>query len=183
MASFENSVSKTLKWEGGYTVDTGGKTKYGISQNAYPNENIPGLTLERAKELYRRDFWNPINGDRINQQESADALFDFGVNAGLSRARKEAWRALQALGVPNNGVLADAINRAGAAFPAALGSRRVDFYRALARSNPSKYGEYLKGWEKRARAFFAFSPLGLVFLALVAGGAYYYYKKTQKGNT
>ena len=37
--------------------DPGGLTKYGISKKAYPNEDIANLTLERAKELFRRDYW------------------------------------------------------------------------------------------------------------------------------
>jgi len=182
MANFENAVSKTLKWEGGFTVDTGGKTKYGISQNAYPNEDIPNLTLDRAKQLYRRDYWEPIQGDRIAAQDAAEALFDFAVNAGLSRAKSEARKALQAAGIVPGANLADSINRAGKYFAPAIGSRRISFYRDLAAANPAKYKKYLAGWEKRAKAFFQYSPLGLfLFLSLVAGGGYYYFKKSQKG--
>lgn len=185
MASFENAVSKTLKWEGGFTVDTGGKTKFGISQNAYPNIDIPSLTLEQAKEIYRRDYWAPVKGDQITDQSAANALFDFGVNAGLGRAGKEARNALNALGYSfpagsaiDSKVL-EAINKAGESFAVALGNKRLEFYKALAASNPEKYGMYLTGWTKRAKDFFKVSPIGGAALALALVLGFVVYKKAR----
>lgn len=36
--------------------DPGGKTKYGISQKAYPALNIKALTLNEVKKIYFRDY-------------------------------------------------------------------------------------------------------------------------------
>jgi len=84
MADFEASVSKTLAWEGGYVhdvLDPGGETKFGIAKRFHPDVDIAALTVKRAKEIYRAEYWNPLY-DGISSQEVADELFDFGVNVG-----------------------------------------------------------------------------------------------------
>lgn len=61
--SFEKIIEFTLKWEGFLSDDKddpGGLTKYGISQKHHPALNIPELTLDEAKELYRKEYWEPI---------------------------------------------------------------------------------------------------------------------------
>lgn len=71
--------------EGGYgndENDPGGETKFGISKRSYPKEDIKNLTIEMAQEIYLHDFWNPILGDQINDQNIANSIFDFAVNAG-----------------------------------------------------------------------------------------------------
>ena len=58
--NFDVAFEKLIGHEGGYVNDArdpGGETKYGISKRAYPDEDIAGLTLERAKQIYRRDCW------------------------------------------------------------------------------------------------------------------------------
>lgn len=192
MASFDLAVEKTLKWEGGKTTDTGGFTNFGISQNAYPNLDIEHLTRDGAKAIYRRDYWDALALDKVGDQASAAAMFDFAVNAGLSRARTEAQAALLAAGIASDkgAALVDSMNRMGAAFASALTNRRIAFYRGLAAKNPSKYGQYLTGWEKRAKSFFsgasgiaqglAGSKITWVILAAAIGGGYWYYKKRIK---
>ncbi|GIW22249.1 MAG: hypothetical protein KatS3mg068_1256 [Candidatus Sericytochromatia bacterium] len=57
MASFDIAISKTLKWEGGYVNDPkypGGETKFGISKAFYPTLDIKNLTLQKAKEIYKK---------------------------------------------------------------------------------------------------------------------------------
>jgi lysozyme family protein len=85
--SFERAIEFTLKWEGGETVDTGGYTKFGISQKAYPYLDIKNLTLEQAKEIYKRDYWNQIKGDELPQR-IALVVFDTAVNVGVKRASR-----------------------------------------------------------------------------------------------
>ena len=66
MGSFEDVMVGVLRREGGYVNsphDRGGETKYGISKNAYPHEDIRGLTIDRAMQLYRRDYWDRANVD------------------------------------------------------------------------------------------------------------------------
>lgn len=85
MADFTKAFELMIGHEGGYVndpQDPGGETKFGISKRSYPKEDIKNLTIERAREIYMRDFWNPILGDQINDQNIANSIFDFAVNAG-----------------------------------------------------------------------------------------------------
>lgn len=62
-------------------------TKYGISAMAYPSLDIENLTLVEAREIYRRDYWTPIYGDRL--PSGIDLFtFDAAVNQGITRAAK-----------------------------------------------------------------------------------------------
>jgi lysozyme family protein len=60
-------------------------TKFGISAATYPNTDIPNLTLDEAKALYQRDFWDRIEGDRL-PAPLALLVFDAAVNNGTERA-------------------------------------------------------------------------------------------------
>ena len=70
--TFDEIIDVVLEHEGGYVndpTDTGGETKYGISKRAYPDEDIKELTVERAKELYKKDYW-----DRFKVESFPDRL-------------------------------------------------------------------------------------------------------------
>lgn len=76
--------------EGGYVNDandSGGETKYGISKKVYPYIDIPNLTIEQAKEIYKKDYWNRCKCDYLPDALSV-AVFDFAVNSGTKRAIK-----------------------------------------------------------------------------------------------
>lgn len=86
---FDRIVEFTLKWEGGYSDDSsdpGGETRYGISQRAYPKEDVKNLTLERAKELYKRDYWDKVAKGEYDVLDMC--AFDTCVHCGVSRARR-----------------------------------------------------------------------------------------------
>lgn len=60
--NFDQAFELLIGHEGGYANrspadDPGGETNFGISRRSYPGEDIKGMTLARAKEIYRRDFW------------------------------------------------------------------------------------------------------------------------------
>jgi len=103
---FEAALSFTLRWEGGFQNDpadsgnwTGGKvgvgalvgTKYGISAASYPNLDIPNLTLAQAGEIYRRDYWNALNLDTLEDYRMALLMFDSAVQHGKARAGEWLW--------------------------------------------------------------------------------------------
>lgn len=67
--------------------DPGGTTKYGISQRSYPHIDIPTLTIDQAKMLYRRDFWEPCGCDEL-PSAFAIATFDCAVNQGMGPAKR-----------------------------------------------------------------------------------------------
>lgn len=86
---FETAFKEVIAYEGGYVNDPrdpGGETKFGISKKAYPKLDIKGLTPEKAKEIYRRDYWDPLKLEDLNA-EAALFVFDTAVNQGLGTAQ------------------------------------------------------------------------------------------------
>ncbi len=68
-------------------------TKYGISAAAYPTEDIPNLTLDRARLIAKRDYWDKFSGDTL-PYPIALGLFDAGYNEGVREATRLAQKAL-----------------------------------------------------------------------------------------
>lgn len=68
-------------------------TKYGVSAAAYPKLDIASLTLEEAKTIYKKDYWDPIKLDRFPPEIVYD-LFDIAVNSGVDRSIKLLQRSL-----------------------------------------------------------------------------------------
>lgn len=114
--NFENCFSFTVGVEGGLTLDredrgnwTSGHvgigelngTKYGISAASYPKLDIRNLTMEKAKEIYRRDYWNRVQGDRLPRGLDLVA-FDGAVNSGPGPS--EEW-IQEAVGAIPDGVI------------------------------------------------------------------------------
>lgn len=100
--AWARGIDFVLSYEGGFSDDkndsgnwTGGKigvgefkgTNFGISAAAYPNVDIKDLTVEEAKTIYRRDYWNVCHCDDL-PDALAIAVFDCAVNQGPGRARR-----------------------------------------------------------------------------------------------
>ena len=86
MADFNLAIDELLLQEGGYAndpVDRGGETKYGISKKAFPHVDIPSLTIEDAKAIYREAYWR---FELVDSQAVANKLLSMGVHLGLSQA-------------------------------------------------------------------------------------------------
>jgi lysozyme family protein len=102
----EKSIDLIIEIEGGDKIvndprDAGGLTKFGISQRAYPHLDIAGLTLDQAREIYRKDYWDKVRADELPPR-LALCVFDCAVNQGVGAA----IRVLQdCLGVKADGVL------------------------------------------------------------------------------
>lgn len=149
-----------LKDEGGYVfdrADPGGETKYGISKRAYPKEDIKNLTPARALEIYTRDYWERAGTDSL-PCSLAYCVFDFGVNAGVSRSVKTLQRVLQTQqnGILDQGVLNKILKMDQAKLCREFTLARMRFYEGLQKP------KYLKGWQARANRVLA--------LALQKGG-------------
>jgi lysozyme family protein len=85
---FDQVFDRVVGREGGYVNDSrdpGGETKFGISKRQYPDTDIKGLTLEQAKAIYLRDYWDKIRGDDLPEPVD-EFLFDFAVNSGVEHA-------------------------------------------------------------------------------------------------
>ena len=116
MSAFDQAFRVVVGEEGGFTANpadpgnwTGGAcgrgqclgTRYGVSAAAYPGLAIATLTLDAARAIYRRDYWDLVAGDRL-PPPLALLVFDAAVNNGVGRAVR--W--LQtAAGVPPDGAM------------------------------------------------------------------------------
>src|SRR5262245_15763096 len=103
-------IDKVLQYEGGYQNDPDDKgnwtgcacgagqnkgTNRGISACSYPDEDIKNMTEERAKRIYRGDFWNPICGNDLPAGPDL-CTFDGSINSGRSRGVEWLQRAVGA---------------------------------------------------------------------------------------
>jgi len=172
MASFESAVAVLMSpdYEGGYVChpnDPGGETHFGISKRRYPEEDIKALTPDRARLLYRRDFWNPLY-EKIPLQKIADKLFIASVNLahGDTRPYYETpmtavtllQRALndEGSGVEVDGLFGPQTLMAVKLMPAAIllrayRARLALHYAKLVASDPSR-DVFALGWLRRAVA-------------------------------
>lgn len=84
--NFDTAFGRLIGHEGGYVndpQDPGGETKFGISKRSYPQVDIKNLSLQDAKNIYYRDFWQPL-GDAHPAVKFQ--VFDFAVNSGIGTA-------------------------------------------------------------------------------------------------
>lgn len=157
---FDQAFEKLLGHEGGFTEDprdpgnwTGGRvnvgvlrgTKFGIAANTYPNEDIRNLTVERAKFIYRRDFWNAVRADELPPVVRY-AVFDAAVNSGVRQSVRWLQRAL---GVRDDGVLGPVTIAAVRAADAHALLRRVLATRLRFMTDLSTWPTFGRGWARR----------------------------------
>lgn len=149
--NFDEAFEKLIGHEGGYVNDPrdrGGETKFGISKRAYPLEDIANLTLDRAKLLYRRDYWGPAGCDAVPDGAKFD-LFDTAVNSGVNAA----IRILQkTVGETADGVLGPRTLQAVQSMPAERLSRWFNARRLLAMTDMPTWPAHGKGWARRVAA-------------------------------
>lgn len=145
MDEFETAFAVVVSIEGDYAddpTDPGSATKYGISAAAYPGLDIRNLSLDAAKAIYRRDYWDK---NRCGEMPWRWALsvFDGAVNQGnavrvLQRVLKTAEDGI--VGPATLALLVHAVEDDFHAFLAV----RAEHY-AYARQFPI----YGRGWLKR----------------------------------
>lgn len=149
--TFDDAFDALIGHEGGYVNrpnDPGGETNYGISKRAYPLVDIRALTLDQAKAIYRRDYWEPAGCSKVPGAVRFD-LFDMAVNSGI----KTAVKTLQtAAGIDADGIIGPATLKAlGQITPSALQARfngtRLRFMTAL-----PTWPAFGKGWARRIAA-------------------------------
>lgn len=146
--TFDGAFDRLIGHEGGYVndpKDPGGETNWGISKRSYPSVNISELTRDGAKAIYRRDFWDRVNADRLHDGV-AFQLFDFAVNSGLDTAVRYLQRAV---GVADDGHWGPVSARAAEAMSESdvimrLCAERLDFMTRL-----KNWPDHGKGWARR----------------------------------
>jgi lysozyme family protein len=124
------------KHEGGYVGDDAGKgpTKYGINgqANGLSPKQVENLTLDQARDIYRKKYWNAIGADNLDPSIRAMA-FDTAVNQGVPMAKK-------------------LIEQSGGDITK-FAQLRKEEYANLVKKNPTKFGQYEKGWMNRVDDF------------------------------
>lgn len=138
-SDWEKAIAFVLKMEGDYTLDPndpGGETKYGISHKAYPSLDIKNLTIEQAKEIYQRDYWQACRCDEL-PSGFALCVFDTAVNQGVGKAKRILQMALE---VDVDGIIGDkTISAAFKAKPSRvkkyLAIRLAEYARLMAHNN------------------------------------------------
>jgi len=171
MANFDLYFPILISHEGGYVFnpkDPGGETKYGITDrldgkidrfvdvngNNIPDVRVKDLSVEDAKKIYKRLFWNKLKADDIKSQSVAEILFDFAVNSGVGTAIKK----LQSiLGVAQDGIIGPntikALNSISSqSLFEQIKTLRKKFYKDIIIANP-KLKTFEKGWNNRINSF------------------------------
>jgi len=148
-------IDRLMAREGGDKItrdpeDPGGTTKYGISQRAYPNLDIEGLSYDRARMLYINDYLLKTNIGQIKNELVKENVFDYAVHSGPAAAIK----AVQKLtGQIQDGKLGPQTLKAIEDTPSqplvsALGRERISYLIRQCQQAPRKL-RYLNGWIMR----------------------------------
>tara|TARA_R110002153_G_C13207937_1_gene487583 strand:+ start:145 stop:663 length:519 start_codon:yes stop_codon:yes gene_type:complete len=156
--NFDKCLQLVLKHEGGYVNhpnDPGGMTNYGVTKKVYEKylgkevteTDMKDMSLEHVGEIYKKKYWDKVRGDDLPCGLDW-AVFDFAVNAGVSRAAKvlQGFIATSVDGVIGSGTLKAIDN-----YPTSLKgvievytAQRSSFYRSL-----KNYDTFGKGWDRR----------------------------------
>ena len=148
MTAFDDAFTKLIGNEGGYTPgksDPGGETNWGVSKRSYPDVDIKALTLDAAKAIYRRDFWDRAQCDRL-PPALAFQVFDGAVNSGIGSSIR--W--LQAAaGVAQDGVVGPLTIRAVGDMDAGVMIARYNGARLAFMASLSNFDVFGRGWARR----------------------------------
>ncbi len=173
---FDLAYEHVKKWEGGYVNnknDKGGATNFGISIKFLEDfhqtrtgqvllgkmnihkvnvETIKNLTLEQAKAIYKKAFWEDTNISKL-PLKFAIVVFDFAVNSGSYAGARILQRAINADvdGIIGPLTITQAKIKAEENEQAVLETMfkyREDFYNNIVKRNASQK-VFLKGWLNR----------------------------------
>ncbi|MEB4592335.1 glycosyl hydrolase 108 family protein [Candidatus Thiothrix sp. Deng01] len=158
LVSSEGGYSNDPQDPGNWTSGIIGKgqlkgTKYGIAANTYGDMDIANLTLEQAKDIYKRDYWDIWQLDGLSHQVP-DALvfelFDAAVNAGVGNARRFLQRAV---GVADDGLIGSATISALDRALEANGIARVEMWFLAEKlehyTRLKSFDRFGRGWARR----------------------------------
>ena len=158
MRDVDAIIKRTISLEGGNKVtdianDAGGLTKYGISKRSFPSVDIANLTETAAIDIYRREFYDRMKLELIDNNAVAAKMFDMGVNMGTGTAIKLAQKAV---GTTVDGVNGPATAALINAMPEqqminALRQNQLKHYADIVKRTPSQI-EFFVGWINRAFA-------------------------------
>lgn len=146
--NFDEAFKTLIGHEGGYVdhpADPGGATNFGISKRSYPGEDIRGMTLERAKAIYLRDYWQMAGCDYV-PDKLRFSLFDMAVNSGVKQSIMTLQRAV---GADADGVLGPKTMMLLSNMPPAQFIARFNGYRLQFMSALPTWPAFGRGWANR----------------------------------
>ena len=146
--NFDEAFKALIGHEGGYVdhpADPGGATNFGISKRSYPGEDIRGMTLERAKAIYLRDYWQMAGCDYVPDKLQF-SLFDMAVNSGVKQSIMTLQRAV---GADADGVLGPKTMMLLSNMPPAQFIARFNGYRLQFMSALPMWPAFGRGWANR----------------------------------
>jgi hypothetical protein len=158
-ARFDRCLAVVLQQEGGFVndpQDPGGATNMGITRDvlgafrdrAVSVDEVRDLSRAEAREIYRARYWTPMRCADLPPGVDL-CVFDFGVNAGPSRAVKLLQRTV---GVTADGSVGPITLAAARALEterlvASFSEARLAYYRAL-----DGFARFGRGWTSRTEA-------------------------------
>lgn len=155
MNRYGDIIDFIIELEGGYVNhpnDPGGETKFGISKRSYPNLDIKNLTRQHAETIYRQDFWEKFNLDKLPPKLGA-AVMCAAINHGAGRPIR--WLQML-LGVNPDGKIGQQTLRAATACD--INEVLIDFHimrEDFFMRNPN-FDVFGKGWRRRVFKIFSF---------------------------
>ena len=171
MANFKLYFPKILLLEGtsleNVPGDAGSWTKDGITIDDYIHNGIDKnndgkidltdlklMTNDDASRIYKKEYWDVIQGDVLKNQTIAEYICDFGINCGIKLAIKKTQTILglvadgqfgpKTLSSINTANSKDLFNK--------LVESRTNYYNAIVANNSSQ-SKFLKGWLRRTNSF------------------------------
>lgn len=160
MTGFDLAFERVVGHEGDFTDDPKDRgnwttgvigqgqcngTKYGISAMSYPDLDIKNLTVDRAKAIYKRDFWDRAQADQYDAA-IAYQLFDIAVNNGNGNAIRMLQRAVN---VADDGQMGPRSLAAVKAMSVTDVIMRLNAERLFFITKLSTWPTYGKGWTNR----------------------------------
>lgn len=158
--NFQACLKEILKHEGGFVnhpQDPGGMTNLGVTKAVYESyvgravdeKTMRGLTPGTVAPLYKRLYWDKLRCEDLPLGLDL-CVFDFGVNAGVSRASKFLQRMI---GAVDDGVIGPATVRKTIEYVQTNGNEGAikkyqESRRAYYQRLPT-FGTFGKGWLRR----------------------------------
>lgn len=174
-ANFKPAMETVFKEEGGYAnvyQDKGGATDYGISlgflkslgssgdlnhDGVVDERDVKTIGKDKAREIYKKEFWDKQGYGRIHNEIMAAAIFNFAVNMGCSTVNKLVQKSINLHAekqiLKEDGIFGDETIRA---LNASNPLKFMLFFRSfvtwryiqITEKNPSQK-KFINGWLKR----------------------------------
>lgn len=156
--SIQDAIRFTLGAEGGFVIDDGGPTMYGVTQDVYDDfrrqdglllQSVQLIEMDEVYVIMGNEYWVPAHCGDLGQKMGV-AHFDWAYNHGIEGAIKTLQEALnvEADGIYGPHTKAAAQEAGDGVLGAYLEARRI-WYRNAAQEHPEKYEKYLDGWLNR----------------------------------